>query len=156
MKDFQIISEAAERSLHHVKMDRRHLRAKDGICITHFLCKHNTVVRTGNDLSGVSSFISYTKGRNQGTDTDARSAQVVYLIDFQHSIDLTGIRQNITDLVGSNRIKTAAERVQLDQVQIVLCFYKTCSCIQSGVIHPLVSHDGRTFDRSQVGNSILC
>ena len=58
-------------------------------------------------------------GGQQGTDTDTGSTQVVDLVDLQAGVDLAGVGQNIVYLVGGNGIQTAAEGVQLDEIQIV-------------------------------------
>ena len=52
-------------------------------------------------------------------------------------------------------IQSASEGVQLDQIQVISCLNKVCSCIQSGVVHPLVIDTDRTLHRNQMGNGIL-
>lgn len=49
----------------------------------------------------------------------------------------------------------AAERVQLDQIQILACLYKIRCCIETAVVHPLVEDDQRTLDRIQVRDRVL-
>ncbi len=52
-----------------------------------------------------------TDCRKKGTDTDTCRAQVADLIYFQASIYFPRTGENIVDLVGGNRIQTAAKRV---------------------------------------------
>ena len=96
-----------------------------------------------------------TEGSEQRADTDSGSAEVVDLIDLQTGINLAASGQNLVNLIGGNGIETAAERVQLDQVEIVACLYVVCSCIQTGVVHPLVIDTERTLERCQMGNRVL-
>ena len=96
-----------------------------------------------------------TEGSEQRADTDSGSAEVVDLIDLQAGINLAASGQNLINLISGNGVETAAERVQLNQVKIVACLYIVCSCIQTGVVHPLVIDTERTLERCQMGNRVL-
>ena len=75
--------------------------------------------------------------------------EVVDLINLQAGINLAASSQNLINLIGGNGVETAAERVQLNQVKIVACLYIVCSCIQTGVIHPLVIDTKRALERAR-------
>ena len=79
-----------------------------------------------------------TKGCEKRSYTDSGGTKVVYLINLQAGVDLAAAIQDFVDLVGGDGIQSAAKGVQLDQIQVISCLYKVCSCIQSGVVHPLV------------------
>ena len=57
---------------------------------------------------------------------------------FRSCINLIGTGQNVGYLVRGDGVQTAAERVQLDQIQVFCCLYIVCCCVQTGMIHPLV------------------
>ena len=63
-------------------------------------------------------------GGKKRTDTDTCSTQVIYLINLERGINLVRTGQNICNSIGCYGIKTASERVQLDQIQIISCLYK--------------------------------
>lgn len=92
-------------------MDRGHLWSQDCIGLSHFLCKDGTLVAGRNDLTLFRIFLSGADGRNERTDTDTSSTKVVYLINLQTGINLAGVSQDITDLIGGNGIQSTAERV---------------------------------------------
>ena len=92
-------------------MDRGHLRSQDCIGLSHFFRKDGTLVAGRNDLTLFRIFLSGADGRNERTDTDTCSTKVVYLINLQTGINLAGVSQDITDLIGGNSIQSTAERV---------------------------------------------
>ena len=94
-------------------------------------------------------------GGEKRTDTDTCSTQVINLINLKRGINLVGTGQNICNSIGCYGIKTASERVQLDQIQIISCLYKIGCCVQSGMIHPLIHNNQRTFYRIQMGDRIF-
>ena len=136
-------------------MDRSHLRSKDCIRLSHFFCKDGTLVAGRNNLALFRIFLSGADGSDERTDTDTCSAKVVYLINLQAGVNLAGMSQDIADLIGGNSIQSTTERIQLDQIQKVGRFYIICSCIQSGVVHPLVKYDQRAFYLMQMGDGIF-
>ena len=108
-------------------------------------------------FNGALLFLSIlcTKGCKKGSDTDPCGTKVVYLINLQAGVNLAAAIQNFINLIGGDRIKSAAKGVQLDQIQIITGFHKVCCCIQSGVVHPLVIDTDRALNRYQMGNRIL-
>ena len=50
--------------------------------------------------------------------------------------DLT--EEDIGHLVGGYRVQSAAEGVELDEIQILRCLYIVSRRIQTGVVHPLI------------------
>ena len=136
-------------------MDRRHLRTEDGVILPHFLCERHLLNRRRNNGPFNMLLFFYTDSSDERTDTDTGRAQG-YLL--HRSSDRC---RSFRCLTGSHLPglwllrQTAAERVQLDQVQIVSCFYKVGGGIKPCMVHPLVIDTERTFNRSQLGNGIL-
>jgi len=93
--------------------------------------------------------------RNQGADADARRAEVIDLVNLQHRINLVGAGQDIGDLVGRDRVKAAAEGVQLHKIQFVRVLHKARRRIEAGVVHPLVGNHDRALDLAEVGDTVL-
>ena len=87
--------------------------AEQGLCKSFFISsgKDGTLVAGRNDLTLFRIFLSGADGRNERTDTDTSSTKVVYLINLQTGINLAGVSQDITDLIGGNSIQSTAERV---------------------------------------------
>ena len=136
-------------------MERRHLRAEDGVFLTHLLGKGYFL--DGSRLDGSLFILGLfcTDGSDQGTDTDPCRTQVVDLIDFQAGVDLVTSIQDLINLIGGNGIKSASEGIQLDQIQILSCFYKICGRVETGVIHPLVVDTDGTLQMSKVCNGVF-
>ena len=82
--------------------------------------------------------LAHTDGGKQGAHADAGGPEVVDLIDLQCRIDLIGSGQDICNLVRGYRVQSAAERVELDEIQVLCCLHIVCGSVQTGVIHPLV------------------
>ena len=92
---------------------------------------------------------------NQGADADARCTEVIDLVNLQHRINLVGAGQDIGDLVGRDRVKAAAEGVQLHKIQFVRVLHKARRRIEAGVVHPLVGDHDRALDLAEVGDTVL-
>jgi len=71
-------------------MNRRHLRAEDGVVLLHVLRKRDAVVGAGNHLPLIVLLIAYAQGGNERADTDSGGPQVVDFVDLEHCIDLSG------------------------------------------------------------------
>ena len=79
----------------------------------------------------------------------------VYLINLETGINLSAAIQDLINLIGGNGIKSASEGIQLDQIQILSCFYKICGRVETGVIHPLVVDTDGTLQMSKVCNGVF-
>ena len=65
-------------------------------------------------------FCSRTRmAASRGAHTDAGCTEVIDLVDFQCCIDLIGSGQNVSHLISGYGVQSAAERVELDQIQIL-------------------------------------
>ena len=109
-------------------------------------------IRGGRHRRGVTLLVGLARGRGLGqalgllvlkrghkrADADARGAQVGHLVDLEHGVDLAAGLQDFLHLIGSQGVETAAEGVELDQVQIVAHRHKTGDGVQAAVVHPLV------------------
>ena len=136
-------------------MDRRHLGAEDRVVFSHLLGEDHTVEAGGNDFSLLLFLFTGADGSQKRADTDTGSAQIADLIDLQAGIDLSGVGQNIFYLVGGNGVQTAAEGVQLDEIQIFRGLHIVGSGIETAVVHPLVHDDEGTLRLIEVGDGVL-
>ena len=140
LKDFDIVAKGPDCRLHQIKVDGRHLGAEKGVVLLHFLCKYHAVIGAGNDFALIMALVSHTDGRNEGADPDAGRAKVIHLVDFKHGVKLSGPCEDVGNLVCGNGVQTAAKGIELDQIQIVLGFYKAGCSIEAGMVHPLVCY----------------
>ena len=173
-------------------MDRRHLRAQDGVALlAHLLGKGHLGPRSRSTLAlslkrvlaarerggirgrrhrrGIALLVGLAHGRGLGqalgllvlercherANTDARGAQVGHLVDLEHGVDLAAGLKDFLHLVGGQSVQTAAERVELDKVQVVAHRHKTGNGVQAAVVHPLVDDANRTLGLHQVRKRIL-
>ena len=191
-QQFQVIASTAEHLFDQVKVDRRHLRAQDGVALlAHLLgkghlgpCGRSTLalrlervlaarerggILGGRHRRGIALLVGLARGRGLGqalgllvlerrherADADARGTQVGYLVDLEHGVDLAAGLQDLLHLVGSQGIETAAEGVELDQVQVVAHRHKAGDGVQAAVVHPLVDDANRTLGLHQMRERIL-
>lgn len=152
----EIVTAGIERRLQDLKVDRGHLRTDDGIVLTHLFGKRYLLDSGRTDVAVLAHLFTDTDCRQQGTDTDTGRTQVVDFIDLQAGVDLVGAGEDIVHLIGGNGIQTAAEGIQLDQIQILHRLYIACGSVKSGMVHPLVGYNQRTFRFCQMGDGILC
>ena len=118
-EDFQVIAGCFKSSLKDSEVEWRHLRAENGVLLTHLLGKGYLLNGSRLDVPFFILCLFCTDSSDQGTDTDPCRTQVVDLIDLQAGINLAASGQNLINLIGGNGVETAAERVQLDQIQIL-------------------------------------
>ena len=55
----------------------------------------------------------------QAADADTHRAEVVDLVDLENGVELVAALENFGDLVGGHRVKAAAERVELNELETV-------------------------------------
>ena len=191
-QQLQVVAGTTEHLFDQIKVDRRHLRAQDGVAlVAHLLgegylgprgrraltlglkrvlaARERGGIRGGRHRRGVTLLVGLARGRGLGqalgllvlercherADADARGAQVGHLVDLEHGVDLAAGLQNLLHLVGGQSVQAAAERVELDQVQVVAHRHKTGDGIQAAVVHPLVDDANRTLGLHQVRKRIL-
>ena len=143
--------------LQQVKVDRRHLRTQQGIPLgTHLLRELGALVGRGHNRALHRILSADAESREERADTDTGGSQVVDFIDLQHCVDLAGMGQNIADLIGGNGIQSAAEGVELDQIQLIGVLDIFGSGIKAAMVHPLVIGDQRALRIHQMGDGILC
>ena len=95
----------------HVKMNRRHLWCEDGIVFTHFLRKDDAVVSCVFYLCLYAFSFPVFYSRDQRTDTDSGSPQVIYFVNLKDGTDFIGTSQDIIDLICCYRIQTTTEGI---------------------------------------------
>ena len=110
------------------------------MCFAHFLCKRYFFNGCRVDRALDLMLFPYADRGKQGADPDSGCSQVVDFVNLQGSINLVGIRQDLSNLICCDCIQSAAERIQLDQIQIIHCFHIICRSVEPGMVHPLV-HD---------------
>ena len=191
-QQLQVVAGTAEHLFDQVKVDRRHLRAQDGVALlAHLLgkghlgpCGRGALtlrfervlaarerggVRGGSHRRSIALLVGLARGRglcqalgllvlerrHERANTDARGAQVGHLVDLEHGVDLAAGLKDFLHLVGGQSIQTAAEGVELDQVQVVAHRHKTGDGVQAAVVHPLVDHADGALGLHQVRKRIL-
>ena len=191
-QQLQVVAGTTEHLFDQVKVNRRHLRAQDGVALlAHPLGKghlgprgRSTLalslkrvlaarerggIRGGCHRRGIALLVDLARGRGHGqalgllvlkrrherADADARCTQVGHLVDLEHGVDLAAGLQDLLHLIGGQGIETAAEGVELDQVQVVAHRHKTGDGVQTAVVHPLVDHADGALGLYQMRERIL-
>ena len=95
------------------------------------------------------------QGSKEAAHADARGAQVGHLVDFKHGVHLARRLENFLHLVGGERVQTATERVQLDEVEVATLGRHLRRRIEARVVHPLVDQANRALERAQVRDGVL-
>ena len=139
-KHLDFVSRSLERRLQKLEVDGRHLGAEDGMGFAHLFGKGYLFNGCRADGPLRLLLLAHPDGGQQGAHADARRAQVVDLVNLQRRVYLIGTGQDICHFVRCHGVQTAAEGVELDEVQILGCLYIVCRRVQPGVVHPLV-HD---------------
>ena len=146
VKDRHMIAVAGEDRLQNIKMDRTHLRRENGVAVlAHLFGKLRAVISSRTRLRLDPLLFTQTHGGKQAANTDTHRAEVVDLVDFQHGIELVAPLQDLADLIGRDRVKPAAEGIELDQLQIVALAHEFRRRIQARMVDPLIHHAERTL-----------
>ena len=155
-QDHDVVAAALRGGLNEIEMDRRHLRAEDRIAFPSHLFRKGRLCDGGalNIPDGL-LFVPDPDSGDQGSHADPRRAEVVDLVDLKAGVNLIGARENIAHLVGGNGIDAAAERVELDQLQVIAASHIARGRIQTGVVHPLVQYAYGTLRFSEVRDAVL-
>ena len=95
------------------------------------------------------------QGRKQAAHADARGAEVRHLVDLQHGVHLARLLQDLLHLIGGQRVKAAAEAVQLDEVEVLALRRHLRRGVQARVVHPLVHQADGALERAQVRDGVL-
>ena len=93
--------------------------------------------------------------RQQAAHADARRAQVRHLVDFEDGVHLARRLEDLLHLVGGQRVQTAAEAVQLDEVEVGPLGGHLRRRIQARVVHPLVHQADGALQRAEVRDGVL-
>ena len=152
---FDLVAGSLESGLQQFEMDGRHLRAEDGVGLSHLFCERHFLDGCRTDGAGLFLLLAHADRGQQGAHADAGRAQVVDFVDLQRGVDLIGTGQDIRHLVRGHGVQAAAEGVELDEIQVLGCLDIVCRRVQSGVVHPLVHDVERALHLVQVGNGIL-
>ena len=138
-KHFDVIAVLLENRLQQVKVNGAHLGGEDGVAgLVHFLGELRPVIGGGLGLGADAPRLTLVHGGQQTADADTGSAQIVYLVDFQDGVELVAALQNFAHLIGGDSVQTAAEGIQLDQLQVLPVPHELCRAVQPGMVNPLV------------------
>ena len=173
VQNFDMVPMLFKNWLQNIKMDGAHLRRKDRIAVfLHLPAVFHAPVGNFLRFCLYGLFLPHPHRRHQAADTDTDCAKVVDLVDFQKRIELVAVFQNFIYLVGCYRVESAAEGVELNQLEIVAPGHKLRCRVQPGVIDPLV-HDAQaaagilsdrqavlreytqTIGRNQLGDAVV-
>ena len=115
-----MVAMLAQNRLQDAKMDRAHIRRQDCIaCVEHFLRKFSRMVLNRLHIRMISLLLPQLGCCKQAADTDSGCTQIVDFINLQQGVHAVGVFQDFCDLVTRYRIQTAAEGIELDQLQIL-------------------------------------
>ena len=138
-KHFDVIAVLFEDRLQQVKVNGAHLGGEDGVAgQVHILGEFRPVVGGGLWLGADAPRLTLFHGGQQTADADTGSAQIVHLVDFQDGVELVAPFQNFAHLIGGDSVQTAAEGIQLDQLQVLPVPHELCRAVQPGMVDPLV------------------
>ena len=137
-------------------MDRGHLRAEDCVLLLlHLLGVGDLLLLRGADDALCFLFVADADRGDEGADTDSRRTQAVDLIDLQAGVDLVGTLEDLVHLIGGDGVHTAAEGVELDQLQVISCAHVGGRLVEPGVVHPLVQNAKGPLQGSELGDAVL-
>ncbi len=138
-KHFDVIAVLLENRFQQVKVNGAHLGGEDGVAgEVHILGEFRPVISGGLGLGADAPRLTLVHGGQQAADADTGGAQIVHLVDFQDGVELVAALQNLAHLVGGNGVQTAAEGIELDQLQILPIPHEFRRAVQPGMVDPLV------------------
>ena len=77
------------------------------------------------------------------------------LVDLEDGVDLARRLEDLLDLVGREGGEATAERVQLDEVEVLALGRDLRGGIQARMVHPLVDDAGGPLERAQMRDGVL-
>ena len=90
--------------------------------------------------SGIAMTTPGLGGRGQGSQADRGGPEIGDLIDLEGRVDASGGLQDLLDLVRGHGVDAAAERVELDELEVVRISDEFGGLVEAGVVGPLVAH----------------
>ena len=137
-------------------MNGAHLGGEDGVAgLVHFLGELRPVISGGLGLGADAPRLTLVHGGQQTADADTGSAQIVHLVDFEDGVELVAPFQNFAHLIGGDGVQTAAEGIQLDQLQVLPVPHELCRAVQPGMVNPLVVDPEGTLGGEIDGQAVL-
>ncbi len=136
-------------------MNRRHLRGQDGIAFLHLLRERNFLNRGGRDAFLRLLLRPGPDRCDQRTDPDPGRAQIADLVDLQTGIDPPAAGHDFLHLVRGHGVHAAAERVELDDVKVLMLLDVVRRGVEARVIHPLVVDAERPLQFAEMGDGVL-
>ena len=145
-KYFHMIAAGVEGSLQNAEMERGHLRAQNGVVPAHFPGKCNLFDGRGPYGTLAVLCLLGADSCQKRADTNTGGPQIVHLVDFQAGVDFAASFQNLVYLIRCNGIQTAAEGIELNQIQIIPCFTKLAAAYRrEWYIHWSLTRIGRSM-----------
>ena len=128
---FKIISVLVKYRLDNIKVDRQHLRRENGIVLVpHLLRIFGTVICGWLRLCLDILLTAHPHSRYQAANTDTNRTEIVHLVDLQNRIELIASFKYFVHLIGSHRIQSATEGIELYQLHIVTASHEFSSSIK--------------------------
>ena len=155
-KHFDVVAVLFENRFQQVKVNGAHLGGEDGVAgLVHFLGEFRPVIGGGLGLGANAPRLTLVHGGQQTADADTGSAQIVHLVDFQDGVELVAALQNFAHLIGGDSVQTAAEGIQLYQLQVFPIPHELCRAVQPGMVDPLVVDPEGTLGGEIDGQAVL-
>ena len=155
-KHFDVVAVLLENRFQQVKVNGAHLGGEDGVAgLVHFLGEFRPVISGGLGLGADAPRLTLVHGGQQTADADTGSPQIVHLVDFQDGVELVAALQNFAHLIGGDSVQTAAEGIQLNQLQVLPVPYKFRRTVQPGMVDPLVVDPEGAFGGEIDGQTVL-
>ena len=125
IKDDDVVAAAFEHRLEDVEVYRAHLRAEYRVALfLHFARKLGTAVRGAFRSCFYSASVSLLHRRKKTSYPDPCRSEVADLVNFKNGIQLIASLKYLGHLICCHGIKTAAEGVELYELEVVSVPYK--------------------------------
>ena len=84
-------------------------------------------------------FLLFIQRYLEGADADRGGAEVIAFVDFDVGVDLVVAFKDLGHLIGGDGVKAAAERGELDHIEIVIFCHISCRGVKAGMESPLIA-----------------
>ena len=156
LEQHHVVAVLGEHRLENIKVNGAHLgREQRPLLVAHFFCEGRAVISRALRVRVDALLTSDPHGGEQAADADTHRAEVVDLVDLENGVELVAALENFGDLVGGHRVKAAAERVELNELETVAPAHEFRRRVEAGVVYPLVVRAQRALGREVDGQAVL-